>query len=334
MPQLSRHVWSVPVLSLTVGIGLALWAWQVQGGWAALATGLVGLSVGSIWWALGAERRARRSEGNHADLECQLQEAQRLAALGRLSGGVAHDFNNLLTVIIGNTELILESLEARSPLRQPAELMLHAGERGRVLTQRLLSFARHERHQPQRVDINSLLVTCREILEASLDGRVSVEMQLARDLLPARVDPAQLEATIVNLAINARDAMPDGGRLRIATSNALIHDEGLARAPQLRPGRYVRITVSDTGQGISDDLQRQVFKPFFTTKGQGKGTGLGLSMAYAFIRQSGGHIALFSEPRAGTRVHLYLPSAEARPRQPVQPSPQHQIHQTASQPSR
>ncbi|WP_052384006.1 sensor histidine kinase [Litchfieldella xinjiangensis] len=265
------------------------------------------LAMLSTWQWVRAHRRHRQLAEAQAHLERQLQEAQKLAALGRLTGGIAHDFNNLLTVIIGNAELLSEGLERHSPLRQPAELMLHAGERGRELTQRLLGFARRQTLAPERVDVNALLKACRSILTTSLGEAVDLELHLAPSLAQAYVDAAQLESAILNLAVNARDAMPDGGRLQVATSNAAVSEEGLSRAPQLRPGRYVRIVVSDTGQGMSDAVRRQLFEPFFTTKEGDKGTGLGMSMVATFIRQSGGHVAVFSEPREGTRVHLYVP---------------------------
>ncbi|GGX94076.1 hypothetical protein GCM10007160_22020 [Litchfieldella qijiaojingensis] len=253
-------------------------------------------------------------------MERQLHEAQKMAALGRLSGGVAHDFNNLLTVIIGNAELLQASAGMDSALRQQVELMLHAGERGRLLTQRLLSFARREPLNPCRVDINALLGTSRGLLEASLGEQVGVRMRLVPGLWAAHVDPVQLESTIINLAINARDAMPEGGMLTIATSNVVVGDGSACQPSGLEPGHYVRIAVSDTGQGMTDEIRCHAFEPFFTTKSEGKGTGLGLSMVFGFVKRSGGHVTLASEPEGGTTVHLYLPGME----QEIRPTVDHQ----------
>ncbi|WP_161629052.1 sensor histidine kinase [Litchfieldella anticariensis] len=308
--QMTSKVYGVfAALSGPVVLG-GLWLWL--GIWGALVSGLAML-VGWGWWYIRqATCRARCAERVCEDMERQLHEMQRMAALGQVSGGVVHDFNNLLTVIIGNAELLLESIESGSALRQPVELMLHAGERGRLQTQRLLSFARHEPLTPSHVDVNTLLRAGYKFLEASLGTQVTVRMRLTPLRWMAYVDPAQLESTIINLAVNARDAMPEGGEVTIATSSMIIDEASIGWAQDLEPGHYVRITISDTGLGMTHEVRQQAFEPFFTTKRRGKGTGLGLSMALGFAKRSGGHVSLSSEPEGGTTVHLYLPCGGTR----------------------
>lgn len=240
-------------------------------------------------------------------LEEQLLQAQRLEAIGQLTGGIAHDFNNLLTVILGNSELLIEQLRDDDPLRVLAEMTKTAAERGAELTRRLLAFARRQPLEPKVVPINTLLAEMRGLLGRTLTADISIELAPGDDVGNALVDPAQLEAAVLNLCINARDAMTDGGRLTIETANVALDDEYAEGNIEVAAGEYVVIAVSDTGSGITPDNLARVFEPFFTTKDVGKGTGLGLSMVYGFARQSGGHAKIYSEVGRGTTVKLYLP---------------------------
>ena len=240
-------------------------------------------------------------------LEEQLRQAQRLEALGQLTGGVAHDFNNLLTVMMGNAELLTEMLDPDSGLRTLAEMITGAAHRGAELTQRLLAFARRQALDPKPVGVNQLLITMGRLLHGTLGEDIEMEIQSEAALWLALVDPAQLESAVLNLCLNARDAMPQGGRLVIDTSNVNLDLEYTRLQTDLLPGPYVSIAISDTGVGIEPEHLNRVFEPFFTTKPKGKGTGLGLSMVYGFVKQSNGHIRIYSELGQGTTVRLYLP---------------------------
>ncbi len=244
------------------------------------------------------------------ELEAQLQQARRLETIGQLTGGVAHDFNNLLTVILGNADLLAEQLIDHPQLLPLAEMTRTAAERGAELTQRLLAFARRQALQPLSVDAHQLLANMDALLRRTLPANIELELVRGAGLWPALVDPAQLEAAVLNLVINARDAMPSGGKITLETSNAWIDQHYAERHPDVAPGQYVLLSVSDTGAGMSAEHLARVFEPFFTTKDVGKGTGLGLSMVYGFVKQSGGHIKLYSEPSHGTTARLYLPRAE------------------------
>jgi PAS domain S-box-containing protein len=242
-------------------------------------------------------------------LEEQLRQAQRLEAVGQLTGGVAHDFNNLLTVILGNAELLVEELGPDDERRVLAEMTMDAARRGADLTHRLLAFARRQALEPRVVDVNHLVAGMDKLLRRTLGEHIDIEFGRAAALRPALVDPGQLEAAVLNLAINARDAMPLGGRLTIETGTASLDADYAERHVDVTPGTYVMIAVSDTGSGIEPDVLPRVFDPFFTTKGSGAGTGLGLSMVYGFVKQSGGHVKIYSERGEGTTVRLYLPRA-------------------------
>jgi nitrogen-specific signal transduction histidine kinase/ActR/RegA family two-component response regulator len=242
-------------------------------------------------------------------LEDQLRQAQRLEAIGQLTGGVAHDFNNLLTVIIGNAELLALELAADPERRGLAESTLAAARRGAELTNRLLAFARRTPLEPRVIEVHRLIDGMDGLLRPTLGEHIEIEITRDPDPWTALVDPAQLEGALLNLAINARDAMPGGGRLTIATRN-LDRVPG-ALAGELAPGRYVAICVTDTGIGMAPEILQHAFEPFFTTKPQGKGTGLGLAQLYGFARQSGGCVRLDSEEGCGTSVTLYLPATAA-----------------------
>lgn len=245
-------------------------------------------------------------------LEDRLRQAQRLEVIGRLTGGVAHDFNNLLTVILGNAELLVEELAHSPTHRMLAEMISKAAQRGADLTGRLLSFARRQPLNPTVVDVNRLIGSMDTLLQRTVGELVSLDIVRAAALWPVRVDPGQLESSLLNLAINARDAMPGGGTLRIETDQVEVTHGGTAPAPELTPGSYVVLRVIDTGQGIAPENMTHVFEPFFSTKEPGKGTGLGLAMVHGFLSQSGGAVSLTSTVGVGTTVSLYLPRAGGR----------------------
>ena len=239
-----------------------------------------------------------------------LARTQRLQAVGELTGGVAHDFNNLLTVIQGNAEMLGETLRKRDDeAAELADMIDSAARRGAELTQRLLAFARRQALEPGAVDVEALLRSMGGLLRRTLGADVDLEFRSAGNIWPALIDPAQLETAVLNLVVNARDAMPDGGWLTIEVDNTSLDDDYVEARTELQPGDYVMVAVSDTGSGIEPADIEHVFEPFFTTKQKARGTGLGLSMVYGFIKQSHGHIALYSEPGEGTTVKLYLPRA-------------------------
>ena len=240
-------------------------------------------------------------------LEEQLQKSQRLESVGQLTGGIAHDFNNLLTVILGNAELLSERLAPDPHLQPLAEMIGSAAQRGAELTQRLLAFARRQALEPEAVEVNQLITTMDGLLRRTLGEHIEIEMVRGAGLWPALVDPAQIESALLNLCLNARDAMVQGGRLTIETTNTHLSPDYANQHSEVVPGQYVMVAVSDTGLGIAPENLERVFEPFFTTKATGKGTGLGLSMVYGFVKQSGGHIKIYSELGQGTTLKMYLP---------------------------
>ncbi|MBI1181674.1 MAG: PAS domain S-box protein [Alphaproteobacteria bacterium] len=241
------------------------------------------------------------------EAEVQLRQAQRLEALGKLTGGIAHDFNNLLTVILGNAEFLADQLPEDDELHTLANAIAAAAERGSELNTRLLAFSRRQALTPQVTDINALVGSMDPLLRRSLGGHVEVEIVRGGGLWRALVDPVQLEAALLNLCLNARDAMPGGGRLTVETANAHLDSTYASSHQDVTPGQYVMIAVADTGSGMSADTASRAFEPFFTTKDVGKGSGLGLSMVYGFVKQSGGHVKIYSEEQQGTVVRIYLP---------------------------
>ncbi len=240
-----------------------------------------------------------------------LRQAQRMEAVGHLTGGIAHDFNNLNAVILGNLELIQEKLGDDKVISAMAERAIAAAQRSALLTERLLTFSRQQVLQPQAIDVNALVCKATDFLRRSLGETVAIRTVLAGDAWPAFVDPAQLENAIINLAINSRDAMANGGVLTIETRNRLYDDYEAMRAG-VHPGSYLQLSVRDTGCGIPPEIKDRVFEPYFTTKPIGKGSGLGLSIIYGFISQSEGKVELESEPGHGTTVRLILPRAHER----------------------
>ncbi len=243
------------------------------------------------------------------EIEEQLRQSQRLEAVGQLTGGVAHDFNNLLTVILGSAEIMMEELPEDHRLRMVAEMTRTAAERGADLTRGLLAFARRQALEPKVTDINRLVGNMDGLFRRTLNEDIDIEMVRGGGLWTALIDPAQLESVLLNLAINARDAMPEGGRLTIETANVHLDDSYAKSHEEVAPGQYVMIAVADTGLGMPPDVIDRAFEPFFTTKEVGKGSGLGLSMVYGFTKQSGGHVKIYSEVGYGTVVKLYLPRA-------------------------
>ncbi|MGD0191835.1 MAG: PAS domain S-box protein [Rhizomicrobium sp.] len=238
----------------------------------------------------------------------QLRQSQKMQAIGKLTGGVAHDFNNLLAVISGNIEMANEALAGdESGIQGLLETAGRAAERGSSLTRSLLAFSRQQPLSPQISDLNELARDTTELLRRTLPSNIEIQFVGGFGLWSAEVDPGQLQNALLNLVVNARDAMPDGGRLTIETRNARVDDDYAAVYEELLPGQYVMLAVSDTGMGMPPDVMARVFEPFFTTKANGQGTGLGLSMVYGFAKQSGGHVAIYSEVGSGTSVKLYLP---------------------------
>ena len=235
-----------------------------------------------------------------------LRKSQRMEAIGQLTGGIAHDFNNLLTIITGNLELLemeIESAEQRDLLARANDAALM----GARLTNRLLTFARRRRLEPVVLDLNDQVLSMAELLRRTLGETIALSTLLAPRLWSVRADPSEIENAVLNLAINARDAMPAGGKLVLETKNVVLDERDVATEVGVQPGDYVRLSVSDTGVGMSPEVLARVFEPFFTTKEPGKGTGLGLSGLYGFVKQSGGHVTVYSEVGKGTTVNLYLP---------------------------
>jgi PAS domain S-box-containing protein len=241
--------------------------------------------------------------------EAQMRQAQKMEAVGQLTGGVAHDFNNILTVITGTIGILAEGVADRPELSNVARMIDEAADRGANLTKHLLAFARKQPLQPREIDVNALVLEAAKLLHPTLGEHIQITPLLTPDAWTAMVDPNQLITCILNLALNARDAMPDGGKLAIETGNVVLDEAYASMHNEVAAGDYVMIAVSDTGSGIAAaDLER-VFDPFFTTKEVGKGTGLGLSMVFGFVKQSGGHIKIYSEQDHGTTVKIYLPRA-------------------------
>jgi PAS domain S-box-containing protein len=245
------------------------------------------------------------------EIEQQLRHALKMDAVGQLTGGVAHDFNNLLGIIIGNLDLVLDGVKGDRNLKEIAQAALDGALRGAEVTQRLLAFSRRQPLQPLRVNLNDRLLQIVPMLRRTLGDPISIQLHTAPDLWSVLVDSSQTDTAILNLAVNSRDAMPQGGTLTIETANTHLDSGYAARHLELRPGDYVLLSVTDSGAGIPPEVLERVFEPFFTTKGTGKGTGLGLSMVYGFVKQSSGHIKIDSEVGRGTTVRIYLPRAAA-----------------------
>ena len=241
--------------------------------------------------------------------EEQFRQLQRMDAVGRLTGGVAHDFNNLLAIIHGNSELLRGRLEDGSEAAEMTDDVIGAAARGAELVRRLLAFARMQHLEPESIDLNARVQNVLGLLQRALGENVTLRVKTAKKLWPATVDPTQVDDALVNLAINARDAMPEGGTLSIETQNVPLDEDYAAGHVEVAPGDYVMLAVSDTGSGMTPDVIARAFEPFFTTKVEGQGTGLGLSQVFGWVKQSRGHIKIYSEVGHGTTVKLYLPRA-------------------------
>jgi signal transduction histidine kinase/CheY-like chemotaxis protein len=240
-------------------------------------------------------------------LESQFLQAQKMEGIGRLAGGVAHDFNNLLTAVLGYIEMAGTKLSRDNPAHDYFSSIRHAAERGAALTRQLLAFARRQITEPRVVDLNALVLSMQDLLRRVIGEDVELRIVTARDLGSVRLDPAQFEQVLMNLVINARDAMPNGGVLTIESRDVDL-DEHYARQHQgVAPGHYVMLAVSDTGMGMTEDVSRHLFEPFFTTKPPGKGTGLGLATCYGIVKQNGGHIWVYSEYGRGSTFKIFLP---------------------------
>ena len=254
--------------------------------------------------AVARDLRERRA------LEVRLGQAQKMEAVGQLAGGIAHDFNNLLTAVSGYSELLLAKLAPSDPLRRDVEEIRKAGERAAVLTRQLLAFSRRQVLQPKVVDVNDVIQETEEMLRRLIGEHIELETKPSRKLARVRADPGQLGQVIVNLAVNARDAMPDGGRLTIEAANVKMSTARAARYPPMPAGAYVRLAVTDTGVGMDAETRARVFEPFFTTKEPGSGTGLGLATVYGIVKQSDGFVFVTSERGRGATFEIFLPEVE------------------------
>jgi PAS domain S-box-containing protein len=279
-------------------------------------TKLVSDARGKVRYIVGASRDItvlKRAEAEKAKIEDQLRQAQKLESVGRLAAGVAHDFNNLLTVINGYSRLVLADLGEDDPLRESIGEILGAGERAAGLTQQLLAFSRKQVLKPRLLVLNSAVAEMTDLLRRVLGENIQLKLTLAQPAVCIRADLGQMQQLILNLAINARDAMPQGGVLSIETSNLTLSQPSTFSSGHLPPGSYALLSVSDTGCGMTPEVQAHLFEPFFTTKDAGKGTGLGLSNVYGVVKQSGGEITVTTSPGRGAAFHIYLPRFEGHP---------------------
>ena len=264
-------------------------------------------------------------------LENQFRQAQKMEAVGRLAGGVAHDFNNLLMVISGYTEVLLEHTGPKHPLHAKIQAIHQATERATGVTRQLLAFSRKQMLELKVVDVNSIVADMERLLRPLIGEAIQLQTQLAKDLGHTRADAGQIEQVIMNLVVNSKDAMPDGGKITIHTANVVLGGDELRREySYIQPGAYVMLSVADSGQGMDKETQARIFEPFFTTKEKGKGTGLGLSTVYGIIKQSGGYVLVQSEPGQGTTFHIYLPRVEEKA-EPARHTPVNQAENGGSE---
>ncbi len=286
-----------------------------KAGWAAGRYGPLLDAAGRIIGVIGTLRditERKRTEETLRQQEEQLRQSQKMEAVGRLAGGIAHDFNNLLTVITGRGDLLLRRLPSEDPVRRDLELIKKTAERAAVLTRQLLAFSRKQMLQPKVLDLNAIVAGVAQMLQRLIGEHIDLVTALAPDLGLVKADPAQIEQIIVNLAVNARDAMPEGGRLTLETANVELDDAFVAANPGSSTGLYTVLAVSDTGEGMTPEVLAHIFEPFFTTKEVGKGTGLGLATVYGIVKQHDGYITARSAPGAGTTLRVYLRRIEER----------------------
>jgi signal transduction histidine kinase len=259
-----------------------------------------------------AELRRERARAHEA-LEEQLRHAQKMEAIGQLAGGVAHDFNNMLTAILGYAELLTEQIGPDKPIGQDLREIVSAAQRATSLTRQLLAFSRKQTIKPIALSLNAVVETLEPMLRRLISANVTIRTSLDPETHAVLADTTHLEQVLMNLVVNARDAMPDGGTLTIETQNATLAEDDLVRHPGAVPGDYAVISVADTGVGMTRDVQRRIFEPFYTTKERGQGTGLGLAAVYGIVTQLGGNIWVYSEPGHGTTFKIYLPQTVAAP---------------------
>ncbi len=267
-------------------------------------------SVGGLIGAILDITDRKRMEEENAALQDQLRQSQKVEAIGQLAGGIAHDFNNLLTVIQGNSQLSLMDLQEGDPLKANIEEIQEAAKRAADLTRQLLAFSRKQILEMRVLDLNQVLQRLDKMLRRVIGEDIHLTMFLPESIWKVKADPGQIEQVIVNLAVNARDAMPEGGKLTIETANVELDEEYAKRHIAVQPGRYVMLSMSDTGVGMTPEVRERIFEPFFTTKEKGKGTGLGLSTVYGIVKQSGGNVWVYSEPGQGTTFKIYLPQVD------------------------
>jgi signal transduction histidine kinase/CheY-like chemotaxis protein len=279
-------------------------------------TAMLLVAVPVAGWLIA--RRERHVQEEHRQLERRLAESSKMEAIGKLAGGIAHDFNNMLTAILGYASMIQEDAPPKSAIRDQANQIRRAAENAASLTQKLLAYSRRQVLQADTVDLRSMLGNLLQLVRRAVGEDITVTTQIGEDLWPVLADEAQLEQSLVNLAVNAREAMPNGGTLQIATRNAPRPRGERRHDVDVKPGDYLQITVTDTGVGMDEATRTRMFEPFFTTKAPGQGTGLGLSTVYGFVRQCGGYIGVLSTPGQGTSVELLLPRATAAASEPHQ----------------
>jgi len=268
-----------------------------------------GKYYGRVWTFRDITERKR--------LEAQLFQSQKLETVGKLAGGIAHEFNSILTAIIGQSELLFRDLPAGSPLSKNATEISQAAGRAATLTRQLLAYGRKQMLRPEILDLNRIIASMEGMVHHLMDGDVNTHIVAAPGLHVVKADAGQIEQVIMNMVMNARDAMPNGGKLTLETDNVSFDQESVGRYPELKAGDYVMLAITDTGAGMSEKVKAHLFEPFFTTKGVGRGTGLGLSTCYGIIKQSGGHISVYSEPGRGATFKIYLPRVESQSKIPM-----------------